>query len=335
MNDPDATAAPDSSTTRGLNAVIQRAVEEGARRYVAGCQGRVEGFVRRHYSFRGTLRIHRKALGWDVIRVPLNIIWSLVALVLALTGLLAGVFGLHRLKTWLGRVPPGLETDMDRQISWLVLTELLQLPYEQRGRQSERDALMAEILRDPIFRQMLEERFDGGLVPSRHPDFQSNLQKKLGEYGATRTGSADLAGNAALLITSKLAMGQAVFGAIGAGAALSVVVARWMAVSDFWLGSTIGSFYYGIVPVEVSTTVLLSVTLAVAVVLALISTFIGIVTDPLQVALGLHQRRLRKLIAAVGADLQGDDASAFRLREKYAGRLFDALDVMALAGKTV
>jgi len=316
-----------------IKAVIRNAVENGARRYTQRCQSQVDDFVRRHYSFRGSLKIHAHAVGWDVVRVPINIIWSLVNIVLALVGVLAGLARLKRLKAWIKKIPPGLETDMDRQISWLVVTELLQLPHELRGKRSERDALMEEILRDPSLRLLLDKKLDVFVALSQQPGFEKRLKAKMGEYGATRTASADLAGNAALLITSKVATGQAAFGTLGAGTAASAALAHSIAVSNFWLGSTIGSYYYALVPVTVSLRLLIAVTALIAVVLALVSTFIGILTDPLQAKMGIHQRRLRKLIAAIEDDLLGKSESNFELREKYIGRLFDVIDVLTTVGR--
>ena len=70
-------------------------------------------------------------------------------------------------------------------------------------------------------------------------------------------------------------------------------------------------------------------------VLAFVSTFIGIVTDPIQAKLGLHQRRLRKLVKAVEQDLLGKSAGQFQLREKYMGRVFDVVDFLAFMGRSV
>lgn len=316
-----------------INAVIRNAIENGARRYTRGCESRINDFVRRHYSFRGSLGIHAHAVGWDVVRVPINIIWSLVNIVLALVGILAGLARLKKLKAWINKIPPGLKTDMDRQISWLVVTELLQLPHEHQGRRCEQDGLMEEITKEPSLRLLLDKKLDVFVALSKQPGFEKRLKAKLGEYGATRTGSADLAGNAALLITSKVATGQAAFGTLGAGTAASAALAHSIAVSNFWLGSTIGSYYYALVPVTVSLRLLIAVTALIAVVLALVSTFIGILTDPLQAKLGIHQRRLRKLIAAIEDDLLGKAESNFELREKYIGRLFDVIDVLTTVSR--
>ena len=314
---------------------IRAAVTNGATRYIHGCEMRIEDFVRRNYSFRGALRIHSHAVGWDVIRVPINIAWSVVNLLFAAVGLIASLLRLRRVRNWIGRIPPGLETDMDRQISWLVVTELLQLPYEHGGKRSERDSLMEEILKDLSLRQLIDQKLEAFEEPSKKPDFQRNLKAKLSEYGATRTGSSDAASNAALLITSKLAMGQASYGTIGAGGAVSTLVAKSIAVSNFWLGSTVGSYYYAVVPVAVSMRLFIAVTAVIAIVLALVSTFIGLLTDPIQAKLGIHQKRLRKLISAIGDDLHGRGEAKFELREKYVGRIFDVVDVITTLARAL
>jgi len=52
---------------------VQRVVSEAARLYFESRRSRLNAFVERHFSLAGSLALHRKALGWDVIRAPLNI----------------------------------------------------------------------------------------------------------------------------------------------------------------------------------------------------------------------------------------------------------------------
>jgi hypothetical protein len=50
-----------------------RARRKGSRalsRYLASRPDRVDAFVDRHFSFAGTLRLHRRTTGWDLLRVP-------------------------------------------------------------------------------------------------------------------------------------------------------------------------------------------------------------------------------------------------------------------------
>jgi hypothetical protein len=138
-----------------------------------------------------------------------------------------------------------------------------------------------------------------------------------------------------VLVSSTFALGQASFGALSAGSAVSASVAKTIAIAQFWLGPTAGSYFYAVAPVAVSMWLLIAVTGIIAVMLAFVSTFMGIVTDPIQATLGLHQRRLRKLVKAVEHDLLGTSAGPFHLREKYMGRVFDVVDFLAFMGRSV
>ncbi|MGA9164007.1 MAG: DUF6635 family protein [Thiobacillus sp.] len=331
--DENSAVKQDAPREEVRRAAIESAITSGTTRYILGRDKKIDEFVKRHYSFRGALKIHSHAVGLDIIRVPVNIVWSLVNIFLALVGLIAKVIRLHRIQDFVKRIPPGLETDMDKQISWLIVTELLELPHRAGSRISTNDALMAEIMKDPGLRSLIEEELESLDQLKANPKFKEELNRKLAEYGATRTGAADLASNVVLLVTSQFAIGQASFGALSAGSAVSASVAQSIAVSNFWLGTTAGSYYYAVVPVAVSMRLLVAMTALIAVVLALVSTFIGIFTDPIQAKLGLHHRRLRKLVKAVEKDLLGKSDGEFQLREKYIGRVFDIVDFLALLGR--
>jgi len=315
--------------------IVERAITTGTIRYIFAREKKIDAFVKRHYTFRGALNMHSHALGWDLIRVPINIIWSVFTMVLALVAFIAKVIRLRRLHEFMKRIPPGLETDMDKEISWLLVTELLELPHKDGSRRSDKDALMEEVMKDPDLRRLLDEELECLVHLKDNPGFREELDRKLAEYGAIRTGAADLASNVVLLVSSKFALGQASFGALSAGSAVSASVAQTIAISNFWLGPTAGSYFYAVAPVAVSMRLLIAVTGMIAIILAFVSTFIGIVTDPIQAKLGLHQRRLRKLVKAVEQDLLGKSAGQFQLREKYMGRVFDVVDFLAFMGRSV
>ncbi len=321
-------------SNRTKTEIIENAVSRGVARYIASRVDRIPGFVKQHYSLRGALRIHRHAFGWDLVRVPLNILWSVVKFILAGLGLLAKVTGLKRVAAYIKRIPPGFETAMDRQIKWLVITELLELPYVDGSRKSDNDALMAEIMKDPDLEDLIDDELDHINGAQDETAFRKNIERKLAEYGTTRTGTADLASNVMVIISSKLALGQVAFGALSAGSAVAAYLAHYMAVSNFWLGPTIGAYFYAFFPVDVSLHFLIAVTAAIIIILAFVSTFIGILTDPLQALFGLHQKRLKKLINAIRRDLEQDGEGAFHLRGKYVGRIFDIVDFLAVLGRS-
>ena len=62
-----------------------------------------------------------------------------------------------------------------------------------------------------------------------------------------------------------------------------------------------------------------------------LAAFAGIVADPVQRSLGLHRRRLDKMIDALECQLADPDAPAFAVRAHYVARLVDLFDLLAAA----
>jgi hypothetical protein len=59
--------------------------------------------------------------------------------------------------------------------------------------------------------------------------------------------------------------------------------------------------------------------------------FAGIIADPVQRQLGLHQRRLRRLLGALKQQLLDPGAPGFAEHDYYVARLLDLFDVVATA----
>jgi len=51
--------------------------------------------------------------------------------------------------------------------------------------------------------------------------------------------------------------------------------------------------------------------------------------------LGIHERRLQKLIDSTEADLLDGGAGTFKVRAHYVARLFDFFEAVRLAGRVV
>src|SRR3954464_10652413 len=68
-------------------------VAAAAQQYFESRRGRVDAFVDRHFSVAGALALHRKALGWDVLRVPTNILLAIPNIALQLSALGAQATG--------------------------------------------------------------------------------------------------------------------------------------------------------------------------------------------------------------------------------------------------
>lgn len=56
---------------------------------------RIDAFVRANFRLAGTLRLHRAALGWDLLRAPLNVMLAPLHLLVMLAGVCARAVRLH------------------------------------------------------------------------------------------------------------------------------------------------------------------------------------------------------------------------------------------------
>jgi len=109
-------------------------VHDAAHRYIESRRARLDDFVDRHFTFSGALALHRRALGWDLLRAPANLFLAGPALALKLMAWAARRGRMDPTALWLARRRLLLETDVAREIEWLVATELFEIPYRRRNR---------------------------------------------------------------------------------------------------------------------------------------------------------------------------------------------------------
>ena len=77
----------------------------------------VRRFVRARYGLRGTLALHRQALGWDLLRAPVNVALSPVFLILRLAAALLSRLGARRAGAWLAARRIFLTSNVARRIT--------------------------------------------------------------------------------------------------------------------------------------------------------------------------------------------------------------------------
>lgn len=243
--------------------------------------------------------------------------------------------GLKKIPSLFERLPVGFETNVQKEVNWLIYTELLEIPYTHGKRKSNKDALFEEILNQPEISSQFISELSQISSKSNNPKFRPSLEKNLTEYSKSRIAAADLAGS---IIT--LAGGAALFkkmtpGAMAIGGSLATAVAQQAAISHFILGTTLGGFYYSIFPVSASVGLVIASTGTIMAALAILTSFSGIITDPIQSKLGIHQKRLKKLIDCLGRELRGLGDSKFKIKDQYVARVFDLLDLFRAASKTL
>ncbi len=318
----------------GLATQINAAVSDAMRGYLAERRTRVAPFTRRHFSLRGALRINRRALGKDLLRTPINVIWSIPYLLGRGGAALGRKCRLDAFARYLDRLPSGFKTDVEREIEWLIYSELLELPCEQEGRRCNRDALLEMILAHPAVGQLLIPELLRLERLAHHQNFRQRLEDYLNTYTSSRMAAADLSGSLLNLAAGIAAFKQLTPGAVAIGSAAATALANYLAATNFILGPTLGSLYYGIFPVTASVGLLTATTGGLILALGVLTAGAGIITDPVQQALGLHEHRLLKLLDALDQELTGR-GSNYRLRDAYVARIFDLWDLLQIATRTL
>jgi hypothetical protein len=314
--------SPVALTPADVQAIVSRAID----RYILGCHARVDAFVDTHFSLTGALRLHRHAVGLDLVRAPANVALALPYVASQGAAAILAAAGAHALSAWLRRRRIFLATAVARELSWRLQTDLLALPCTEDGRHSDRDALAEAILADPeltpavaaVTTALTRSRAGGGL--------DGRLADQIRTYAEARGAAAELVNSALLAGTGAVVFTQVTPTALSLGPVVAAALAHQAAIAAFPLGAGIGSLWYALFQAEPSLGLIASVTGGLVLASAIVSAFAGIISDPLLRVTGLHQRRLHHLIDSLAAELR-DGATRFRVRDHYVARVFDLLDL--------
>ena len=313
---------------------VETAVSKAIQEYIDSRKDKIPGFVKKHFSFPGALALNRKAIGSDLYKAPLNVIWLPPYTVLKASSALLKKVGFQRISSRIENMPMGFTTDVQKEVTWLIFTELLEIPYVQGKRKSNKDALLQIILDQPKISSFLATALSRIYSKSRDPEFRFALEKNLLEYSKSRTAAADLAGSLISLSAGATMFHKMTPGALSAGGALAAAIAQQTAISNFVFGPTLGSLYYGVFPASTSVALVTVSTGTILAALAIMSSFSGIITDPIQYRLGIHGRRLDRLIDSIEKELKGVDNAGFKIRDHYVVRVFDLFDLIMKASRT-
>lgn len=324
---PPAEAAVEHELEPLGDAEARAIVDHAFDRYVAARHERVAGFVDRHFGLIGSLRLHRRALGLDLVRAPANVLLMLPYLSMQLGGAALRRVGARQAARRLSSRTPFLETEIARELTWRLHTELLELPYDDGRRRSEHDALAETILADPRVAAVVDHLAAVARRYADDPGRQAGLRRMLGAYAGTRAAAADLVNNALLASAGMAAFQKLTPGTLTLGPVIAAALAHQAAVASFPLGAGLGGIWYGLFPTAPSAALVAGATGTLVLLTATTAAFAGVIADPLQRASGLHQRRLHRLIDALGRELKGDSDAAFHARDHYVARIFDLIDL--------
>jgi len=300
---------------------IEQAITRGAQRYFDECREGVPAFIDRHFCYPGAVATNRVALGWDMLRAPLNLFWAPVYALLSLVKYLvrkqAGLAWLYGL---LERVPAGFTTRVQQRISELILLDLLKM-----GRP-------ANLLEDRIV-ESLQEVYEGYTdvpVSSRqfHELMEPLVDQALVQYRVTRNASADITNCLSCSIVGAFAFQKFTPGGVGIAVLLASMTAKTMAARDFILGETLGKVYYSWFPPETSLALTVGIWAGIMALLAAVAALSGMITDPVQAATGLHRRRLYKMLDHLQLDFLNRTRNSFRPKDQFMARILEAFDMI-------
>jgi hypothetical protein len=325
---PEAEAMPDDALARMI-------VRDGVSRYVAARRARVGPFVDRHFSLAGTLRLHRAALGWDIARAPLNL-----ALAAPQAGVWVAAAGVRRLgATRAAEALRGTSlvqrTAVAREVAWLVQTELLELPARDGTRESGRDALAEAIVADPRLIATLHPMLAAIEAAGGEPTLRARIETAVAAYAGARTPAAEITTALLSLGTGAATLSKLTPGAMTLGPALAATLAQQAAVASFPLGGALGSLWYAAFPAVPSAVLVAGLTGGLMAGAAVGAAFAGIVADPVQRRLGLHHRRLHRLLDAMEQQLIDPGAPGFAVHDHYVARVLDLFDLVGAAYRLV
>lgn len=297
-------------------------------RYFAERHARVDRFVARHFTVGGSLALHREALGWDLLRVPVNLLLTVPAAALKVSAVVSRRLGAASLAYWLDTRDLFLNTAVARRIEHLIRTELLGLSVNQaqEGKPSD-DALFAAMLDDPRVSHRLLRSLPAGGVSD------AGLSAILATYRGTRTAAGEVSSAFVSLGVGALAFGVMTPGMMTLGPSVAAVLAHQTAVAGFPLGATLGGLWYAIVPVTVPANLLIVTIIALVLLSASLAAFAGVVAGPVQRSLGVHQRRLHRMLDVLEANLRGPARESLVVKDHYVARLLDLFDYAAAASR--
>lgn len=253
-------------------------------------QDAIRAFVRTNFGFRGTLRLHRSALGADLLRAPANVLLAPVLLILRLIGLVAQLLRFHGIAAWMSRRKVLLQTNVSRLVAVRVLA----------------------------FFSDLDAKGIGITVPD------NVLEHAVLDYTGVRSAVGEITTTLLILIAGLFLFQTATPGLLSLTGPMAEMRAHTLAVEEFPLGAGLGRIYYGVFSTDLEIWQVVATGLVLAMIGSVVTTFAGVIVDPVQVMTGTHRRRLFRLIKRLEVDPSRSSGIA---REHITARLADLTDM--------
>lgn len=287
----------------------------------------IDGFVARHFTWPRTLRLHGAALGWDIVRAPVNVALSPILVLTRFAAYLSRRLGWRGTADWLSRRRILLRTSVARRVEALTVTDLLGLPLDEGAATRDPSALARAVLAAPQFREMIRTRGSAAEAEA----LGQRIADALGEYAGARSAVAEMTTTLCVLAVGALAFHSLTPGMISIAPGVADTMARTNAIATFPLGETLGGMWYGLFAPDASRWLVGATVAGLVMIGSVFAAFAGVVADPLQSRLGIHRRRLLRLLDTLEVEFLGRGDKPFVAREHFFARLLDLWDAIASA----
>lgn len=246
-----------------------------------------KAFVAKHYSFAGSLKLHRNAIGWDLARSPANVALAPVFLLVRLAALSLRVVGPRKLSDWLISQRIYFRSAVSRTVEATIWTEVVEVREEH--------------IRQPTIRQ----------------------KRLIEEYTDVRNAISEIFTSVMFLCVGFFVFQAGTPGVFSLAPVVSDFAATSAASESFVFGRPLGSLWYRLFPPEVPLWYIFFIGFALATGASIVTTFAGVIADPVQAACGIHKRRIMRLLNAL--DQNRDDPPKLA-REHIFARIADLTD---------
>ncbi len=304
---------PKAKTVSQTEHIITHAVSE----YFFDCRQRIPVFIQNHFTYPGTWHTNKRALGWDLVKAPINLFWAPIYLALQLIAFLMVKAHLDTPAKLLRTVPSGLTTKVQRHLGQQTFSELL-----GRSNNNDKDALYQTL--NTALQDMVDT--DSPLYADHIHSIEIIVNDALEQYRITRTASADIGNSLFSTIVGAFAFQKFTPGGFAVGLVIASWLANYLAVDNFFLGNWAGSIYYSVFPATPSLNLMILSVAAVLALLAVIASFSGLITDPVQTWTGIHRRRLEKMLDRLEKDFLEKKVGGFRPKDQFLARVLEVVD---------
>lgn len=277
-----------------------------------------------HFTWPGTLRLHRAALGWDILKAPVNVVLAPIFVLTRIAAYLCYLVGWQSGADWLARRRILLRTAVSRRVEVCILTDLLDLPKAKGGAVPDQDMLSHAILTAPQFREMIRKQ--ASIVEAEA--LSHRVVGALSEYAGTRSAVAEMTTAICTLLVGALAFQALTPGMITMAPGVAEIMARSSAIAEFPFGQTLGGMWYNVFTPRAAPWLVTVTVVGLVMIGSVVAAFAGVLADPVQYRLGIHRRRLLRLIDTLEGELVGVGDTPFVAHEHFYARFVDVCDAV-------